>query len=155
MTKGKNKKIKTTKIYLFLLPPLPSQDGGSYCNPPPPHPQPPTLFTAKIFAKFFHRYMGIWTKGGKIDRMAILAKTQKMVRGKIRKGEGCNNPPPLLLRERVKPIILHNRFYQCDQSKLLDDLPRILDRILTRFLQRFFIFISIFRVSEKTSVIRV
>ena len=28
MTKGKNEKMKTTKIYLFLLPPLPSQDGG-------------------------------------------------------------------------------------------------------------------------------
>ena len=52
MTKGKNKKIKTTKIYLFLLPPLPSQEEF-----------------------FFHRYMGIWTKSGKIDRMAILAKT--------------------------------------------------------------------------------
>ena len=26
--KRKNKKMKTTKIYLLLLPPLPSQDGG-------------------------------------------------------------------------------------------------------------------------------
>ena len=40
MTKGKNKKMKTTKIYLFLLPPLPSQDGGGFVNiaaPPPPN----------------------------------------------------------------------------------------------------------------------
>ena len=28
MTKEKNKKMKITKIYLFLLPPFPSQDGG-------------------------------------------------------------------------------------------------------------------------------
>ena len=26
--KEENEKMKTTKIYLFLLPPLPSQDGG-------------------------------------------------------------------------------------------------------------------------------
>ena len=62
MTKGKSKKMKTTKIYLFLLPPLPSQDGGVVAAPPPP--QPPTFSTAKIFEFFFHRYMGIWTKGG-------------------------------------------------------------------------------------------
>ena len=28
MTKGKKKKMKTAKIYLFLMPPLPSQHGG-------------------------------------------------------------------------------------------------------------------------------
>ena len=49
--------MKTTKIYLFLLPPLPSQDGGGCCNPSAPHPT--TFFTAKILEKFFHRYMGI------------------------------------------------------------------------------------------------
>ena len=60
MTKGKNKKIKITKIYLFLLPPLPSQDGG-LLKPP----LSPTFFTAKILEIFFHRYryVGIWTKG--------------------------------------------------------------------------------------------
>ena len=58
MTKGKNKKMKTTKIYLFLLPPFPSQDGG-LLQPP----YPPTFFSAKIFENFFHRYMGIWTEG--------------------------------------------------------------------------------------------
>ena len=63
MTKGKNKKIKTTKLYLFLLPPLPSQDGGGgCCIAAPPH--PPTFFMGKIFEKNFHRYMSIWTKGG-------------------------------------------------------------------------------------------
>ena len=30
----KNKKMKTTKIYLFLVPPLPSQDGGVIAKPP-------------------------------------------------------------------------------------------------------------------------
>ena len=33
----KNKKMKTIKYCLFLLPPLPSQDGGVCCNPPPPN----------------------------------------------------------------------------------------------------------------------
>ena len=64
MTKGKNKKMKTTKIYLFLLPPLPSQDGGGVVALQPPPPHPPTFFMGKIFEKIFHRYMSIWTKGG-------------------------------------------------------------------------------------------
>ena len=55
----KNKKMKTTKTYLFLLPPLPFQDVGLL-----QFPHPPTFSTAKIFEKIFHRYMGIWTKGG-------------------------------------------------------------------------------------------
>ena len=57
----KNKKMKTTKIHLFLLPPLPSQDGGVVAVPPP---NPPTFFTAKIFEKSFHSNVGIWTEGG-------------------------------------------------------------------------------------------
>ena len=61
MTKGKIKKMKSTKIYLFLLPPLPSQDGGGVVVATP---HPLTFSTAKIFETFFHRYMGIWTKGG-------------------------------------------------------------------------------------------
>ena len=32
--------------------------------------------------------MSIWTKGGKIDRMAILAKTQKLYKGKSEGGGG-------------------------------------------------------------------
>ena len=55
----KNKKMKTTKIHLFLLPPLPSQDGGVVAAPPPP-----TFFTAKIFEKSFHSNVGIWTEDG-------------------------------------------------------------------------------------------
>ena len=84
-TKGKNKKIKTRKIYLFLLPLLPSQDGGLMqppTHPPTPHPPPKLLSWQKILTKKFHRYMGIWTKGGKIDRMEILAKRQKWYEGK-------------------------------------------------------------------------
>ena len=41
--------------------------------------------------------MVIWTKGGKIDRMEILAKTQKWYDGKsegLGGGGCCNNPPP-------------------------------------------------------------
>ena len=89
-SKAKNKKIKTTKISLFLLPPLPPQDRGVVVATPP---QPPTIFTAKSFEFFFHRYMGIWTKGGKIDRMAILAKTQKWYEIKSEGGGGCCNNP--------------------------------------------------------------
>ena len=59
MTKGKNKKIKITKIDLFLLPPLPSQDGRGLQPPPPPPPK----FSRQRLLTFFYRYMGIWTKG--------------------------------------------------------------------------------------------
>ena len=48
MTKGKNKKMKATKIYLFLLPPLPSQDGGGFVATPPPS---PTFSWKKKFLK--------------------------------------------------------------------------------------------------------
>ena len=52
MRKGKNKKMKTTKIYLFLLPPLPSQDGGGgllHCSPPTPQRFSWEKFLKKIF----------------------------------------------------------------------------------------------------------
>ena len=39
--KRKNKKMKITKIYLFLLPPVPSQDGGGGLL----HPPTPQLFS--------------------------------------------------------------------------------------------------------------
>ena len=41
-----------------------------------------------------------------MDRMAILAKTQKRHDGKSERGGGCNNPPPLL-RERVNDSLLN------------------------------------------------
>ena len=44
--KRKNKKMKTTKIDLLLLPPLPSQDGGGVLQPPPP---PPNFFHGRNF----------------------------------------------------------------------------------------------------------
>ena len=51
-TEGKNKKMKITKIYLFFLPTLPSQDGGGEdcCNPPTPT---PNVVHSKNFGKFF------------------------------------------------------------------------------------------------------
>ena len=60
----KNKKMKIAKIYLYLLPPgLSSQDrgGGGFVAT---HLPPTFQFTAKSFEIFFHRYKGIWTKGG-------------------------------------------------------------------------------------------
>ena len=91
MTKGKNEKTKTTKIYFFLLPPLPSQDGGGGGGGLVQPPTPQLFPRQKFFENFFHRYMGIWTKGGKIDRSAILAKTQKWYE---EKSEGLQQPPP-------------------------------------------------------------
>ena len=49
--KRKKKKMKTTKIYLFFLPSLTSQDrkgGGGCCNPPIPQ-----LFSWQKFLNFF------------------------------------------------------------------------------------------------------
>ena len=43
--KRKNKKMKTTKIYLILLPPLPFQGGGGGCC----NPTSPNLFHGKTF----------------------------------------------------------------------------------------------------------
>ena len=60
--------MKIAKIYLLLLPPLPFQDGGLLQL------QPPNFFHGKNFGEKIYRCMGIWTKSGKIDRMAILGK---------------------------------------------------------------------------------
>ena len=46
--------------------------------------------------------MGIWTNGGRIDRIAILAKTQKWYEGKSERGGGGLQQPPPPERERVK-----------------------------------------------------
>ena len=74
---------------LFIFAVTPSLSGrGSLLQPP----HSPTFSTVKIFEHFFHRY---------IDRMAILAKTQKWYEGKSEKGGGGLQQPSLL-RERVK-----------------------------------------------------
>ena len=96
MTKGKNKKIKITKMYLFLLPPLPSQDGGVVATPPPPN-----IFYGKNFC------IDTWASGQRVGKLpnGNLSKKAKTVQGKIRKGEGvATAPPPPLLRERAKAI---------------------------------------------------
>ena len=75
-------------LLIFAATPSPSGRKKGCWSPPPPN-----FFTAKNFEIFFHRYMGIWTKGGKINRMAILAKKAKMVRGKSERGGGLQQPP--------------------------------------------------------------
>ena len=51
-------------VFIFAATFTLSERSGSWEPPPshPPHPQ--TFSTAKIFEIIFHRYMGIWTKGG-------------------------------------------------------------------------------------------
>ena len=65
MTKGKNKKMKTTKIYLFLLPPLPSQDGGRLLQPPPD----PQLFSRQKCLKFFST--DTWVSGQRVGKLTV------------------------------------------------------------------------------------
>ena len=106
--KKKIKKIKIRKTYLFLQPLLPTQDGGLM-----QHPSPQLCSGDKILIyNWYIRYMGIWTKGGKIQRMTNLAEKQKRHEGKS-EGEVATTPPPLPLpfpRERVKlPIIATSR----------------------------------------------
>ena len=64
--KRKNKKIKTTKIYLFLLPPLPFQDGGLLQTPTPP--PTPIFFTAKTFENFF---IDTWVSGQSVGKFNV------------------------------------------------------------------------------------
>ena len=62
MTKGKNFKNENYKnLFIFAATPSLSGRGGGLLQLLPP---PPTFFMAKIFENLFHRYMGIWTKGG-------------------------------------------------------------------------------------------
>ena len=54
----KRKKWENENLFIFAA--TPSLSGqGDCCNP-----HPLTFSTAKTFEKIFHRYMGIWTKGG-------------------------------------------------------------------------------------------
>ena len=91
MTKGKNKKMKTTKIYLFLLPPLPSQDGGGGCCSPPPTPQ---LFSWQTFLKIF--FIDTWVSGERVGKWTAWQTYQKR-KNSMRenpKGGGLQQPPP-------------------------------------------------------------
>ena len=76
--------MKLTKIYLFLLSPLPSQDGWGGGGGLLQLLFPPTFFTAKIFENVFLRYKeGICTKGGEIDRIGNPSEKAKAARGKM------------------------------------------------------------------------
>ena len=55
--------MKTTKIYLFLLPPLPSQDGGLL---QPPTPQ---LFALQKFLKIF--FIDTWVSEQRVGKLTI------------------------------------------------------------------------------------
>ena len=59
----KTKKMKTTKIYLFLLPPLPSQDGGLL---QPPIPQ---LFSRQKLLKNF--FTDTWISGQRVGKLTV------------------------------------------------------------------------------------
>ena len=66
MRKGKNKKMKTTKIDLFLLPSLTSQEGGGggvVATLPPP-----TFFMEKIFEIFF---IDTWVSRQRVGKWAV------------------------------------------------------------------------------------
>ena len=91
MTKGENNKKKIMKINLFLLLPLPSQDGGGGGLLQPSLPS--TFFMAKIFEIFFTQIHGYLDKGWINWPNGNLSKNAETARGKIRKG-GCNNPRP-------------------------------------------------------------
>ena len=62
MTKGKIKKSEITKIYLFLLPPLPSQDGGIVATP-----SFPQLFSRQEFSNFF--FIKRWVSGQRAGKL--------------------------------------------------------------------------------------
>ena len=57
--------MKTTKIYLFLLPHLPSQDGGGGLLQPPT----PQLFSwQKCLKKIF---LDTWVSGQRVDKWTV------------------------------------------------------------------------------------
>ena len=86
MTKGKNKKRKTTKIYLFLLPPLPFQDGGVVATA--------QLFPRQKFLKTV--FIDTWVSGQRVSKLIVWQSWQKRKNATREnlKGGGCNNPPP-------------------------------------------------------------
>ena len=65
MIKGKNNKMKTTKIYLFLLPPLPSQDGGIVATPTPT----PLVFSRQKVLKIF--FIDTWVSGQRVGKLIV------------------------------------------------------------------------------------
>ena len=65
MTKGKNKIMKTTKIYLFLMPPLTSQDGGGGLLQPPT----PQLFSRQNLLKIF--FINKWVSGQRVGKLTV------------------------------------------------------------------------------------
>ena len=56
--------MKTTQIYLFLLPPLPSQDRGVVATPPPPN-----FFHRKKFLKVF--FIDTWVSGQRVGKLTV------------------------------------------------------------------------------------
>ena len=79
-------------LFYFIFAATLSLSGrGEYCCNPAPTPK---FFSRQKFLKlFFHRYMGIWTKGRWIDRMEVLVKTQKWYEGKSERGVATTPPP--------------------------------------------------------------
>ena len=55
--------MKTTKIYLFLLPSLPSLDGGGGLLQPPT----PQLFPRQKFLKIF--FIDTWVSGQRVGKL--------------------------------------------------------------------------------------
>ena len=67
-TKGKTKKMKIMKIYLFFLPTLPSQDGGGRIVATPPHPHP-QRFSQQKFLKIF--FIDTWVSGQRVGKLTV------------------------------------------------------------------------------------
>ena len=83
MTKGKNKKMKITKIYLFCCHPLPSQDGGVVAPLPTPHPQ---LFPRQKFLILF--FIDTWVSGQRVGKWTVWQSQQKRKNGTRENSEG-------------------------------------------------------------------
>ena len=86
--KRKNKKMKTTKIYLILLPPLPFQGGGGGLLQP--HiPQP---FSRQNFLKIF--FIDTWISGQRVGKLTLWKQKRKNGTRENLKGGGLQQPPP-------------------------------------------------------------